>query len=181
MDELGENHDDQIIGAELALRNAQRLLASQTNDQNGKPIALHATSGGMVPIEDTVEIIERLDQLPLSAAAIGDVVWWLTQTGTRGYFVIEDPYEDPGKGLNEMKAGRGELLISRKEGQHLRDQRGKGFVRGSAMGSMLKVGTLVKGMSVEYGLSSGERTKTYTSTPVVEMGLIRTGTLSQPA
>lgn len=173
-----DEKQERIFDAESALRNAQRLLAENASNQD-EPLTIHATHSGMVPLEDTVELMQRLEQLQLSDAEKGDVVWWLTQSGTRGYFAIETPYTNDGTGTVGMKTGRGRFLITRRPGEHLGDQTGEGYIRGASLGSALKLHTVTKGLSVEYTLTGGETPKPYRSTPVTDMGIIKAQTTPQ--
>lgn len=171
---MGEQGEvpEQIFDAELALRNAQRLLAAAATNPD-QPLKIRSNAEGAVPFQDTVELIQRLDQLPLTEAERGDVVWWLTQSGTHGYFAVEKPYTNDGTGTVGMKPGKGRFLITRREGEPLGDQKGEGFIHGTSLGGALKLHTITKGLSVEYTLTDGEVPRPYKSTPVVEMGLIK--------
>ena len=160
---------------DVILDNARRLLGSQ----QGKPLVIHSSLDGTVLSEDIIEIAKRAEQIHLSSAEAGDVVWWKTISGSTGYFAIEEPYTDNGEGLNGMKSGTGRFLITRKEGHPLGDQRGAGYVLGATLGGGLRKDAVLKGAQLEYAFNNQGTEKRYTTTPVTEMGIIRAQQLTQ--
>ncbi len=153
-----------------ALEYVKKLIETRKTNKKITPNTIRMGQDGRMLSEDTADIINSLDQIPLSDAEAGDVVWWTTQSGTKGYFIIEEPY---GKENGQPKYGKGRLLLTRTEGHPLGNQQGEGHIIGSSLGSMIKIHTLVRNLSCEYVLKQGEKSKPYVTTPIEEMGLIK--------
>src|SRR3989344_6436249 len=151
--------------SQRALEYVKKLIESRRTSDKVAPATLRMGPDGRMLSQDTAELINSLDQLSLSDAGIGDVAWWTTESGTRGYFIIEETY---GKEKGNPKYGKGKLLITRKEGHPLGNQQGEGHIVGSSLGSMIKIHALVRGLSCEYVLRQGEKNKPYVTTPIEE-------------
>jgi hypothetical protein len=169
---LGPNEETDRL-----FQNAQRLLALQRQAHETKPATLHTSSEGIIPVEDALDILSRLDQLPLSTAEVGDVVWWQTNSGSQGYFAIKEPYANLDTGIGGMRSGKGEILISRQKGHPAGDQRGDGVINGATLGGGLRKDVIVRGMPLEYVLIDGKQNGPYTTSPVMEMGVIKASQL----
>jgi len=134
---------------------------------------IHASLDANVLSEDIIELAKRAEQLNLSSAGVGDVVWWKTASGTTGYFAVEKPYADDGTGLSGMESGNGRFLIARKDNHPLGDQRGTGQILGATLGEGLRKDVILKGAQLEYELRKDGVDKRYKTTPVTEMGIIK--------
>ena len=154
---------------QVVLERVRRLIEQQQTQEH----VLHISGEGTVPAEELVEIAKGAQSLTLADAKEGDVVWWKTESGTTGYFMVKVPYEKTGEDVSQHKSGRGEFLIGRRPNHPLGDQRGEGYILGASIGGMLKKDTVVKGTNVEYRLRVGEENKVYRTTPVTDMGIIR--------
>ncbi len=159
---------DQVI-----LEKARKLVSSNATDQH----ALHVSGEGAVLAEDLVKLAKDADQVSLSDIERGDVVWWQTESGTSGYFVLKEPYVKTGDDPTQARDATGEFLITRKPGHPLGDQRGPGKITGATLGGMLKKGAVLKGTGLEYKIQVGDKEKPYTTTPVTGMGVIKAGQL----
>ncbi len=161
---------------QVILENVARLLGSK----DGPQPTIHSGLDAIVPVEDLLEIDRRAERISLSSAQTGDVIWWKTQSGTNGYFLVNEAYTNSGNGLNGIKDGIGKFLITRREGHPLGDQNGEGNIMGATLGGMLKKDTIMKGAQLEYEITVSEApAKQYKTTSVTEMGIIKAGQLSQ--
>lgn len=155
---------------QVVLENVRRFVEQQSTGQH----VLHISGEETVPSEELVEIAKGAESLTLADAREGDVVWWKTESGTTGYFIVEEPYIKTGEDVSQHKSGKGKFLIGRQPNHPLGDQRGEGNILGATIGGMLKKDTIVKGTNVEYKLRVGEEDKIYRTTPVTDMGIMRT-------
>jgi hypothetical protein len=173
----GEIPQSPLDADQVILANAQRLISPQTDGQ--EPLVLHISMDATVPTEDMLKLLGRTEQLSLATTKVGDVIWWRTLSGTAGYFVINEPYTDEGGGLEGLKSGSGDFLITRKTGHPLGGQQGVGHILGATFGSGLKKDTVMKGATLEYEIKVEEKPpKHYTTTLMTDMGIIKSGSLS---
>lgn len=143
--------------------------------RESKGTAFQTPKGKTVDVYGAMEIIEGKPQVSLFEAEPGDIAWWKTESGTTGYFRIQEPYK---KGDSLGGYGGGDLMIKRKEGHPIGNQLGKGVVLGAQFGTMLSIGRIVKGLPLEYNLEDKGKPKRYETTEVTDMGLIKAATLN---
>ncbi len=174
MDETGEGSPKKDPQDPLA--KARQLLERKGNE----PTAISTPNGVALDVFGIIEVIDGMEQISLANAQKGDVAWWKTESGSSGCLLIEEPYEDRSKEGQVMKYGKGDILITRDPTHPLGEQRGKGTIRGATVGSSLKVGTIIKGKPVDFSLTETNKPeKVYTSSPVVDMGIIKAASLNQ--
>lgn len=150
----------------------QEILALRK--QEGLPTdfsPLRVSREGGVDALSLAEMARGLEGVELDQVEAGDVVWWLTKSGARGYFAVEEPYERKG-----MKAAQGNFQIDREgSSSRMESQRGEGWISGAAIGGMLKTGSVLQGMPMEYSIKTkeGEPHKHIITSRVQEVGVIK--------
>ncbi len=133
---------------------------------------LRATREGRVDAMDLIKLQEGLTGIDINALEAGDVVWWLTKSGSRGYFAIDTPSE---KG----NLARGGIQVDRSEGKK---DIGEGWVNGASVGGMIKVGRILTGMPLEYHVKveGQEFPKRVTTSLVQQAGVIKREEIKSP-
>jgi len=170
MSESGEGEEKEGKELEETFRKVEEMLqkARKEPQKNSKRPFLD--------VYGAIEIIEGSEQVSLFKAEKGDIAWWKTESGTTGYFRLEEPYKE---GDQSRPYGSGDLMIVRKPGHPLGNQQGKGRILGAQFGSMLSIARIVKGLPLEYRLEVGGKAERYETTEVAEMGLIKAASLNQ--
>lgn len=172
---MGEAGDQGEIkeDPQAAITKAQQII----DNPRQKGVVLSKGTDLSLDIHGVIEVIDGMEQISLLNAKKGDVVWWRTASGSSACFLIDEPYkmED-----SKLTYGKGTILISRGQEHPLPEQRGEGRVRGATVGSSLKFATIIKGNSLEFDLTEPAKpTKVYTTSSVVDMGVIKSEALNQ--
>lgn len=172
---MGETGNEEPKSPQDQLKKADKLI--QTVQKNKGTVLAAPDGQAVLDIYGTVEVIDKMEQVSLLKAEKGDVVWWKTESGSSGCFLIDTPYKQDGA---EWIYGNGDILISRDKTDPRGDQQGKGTIRGATAGSSSKFAAIIKGKPIEFSLTEANKSpKAYTSTPVVDMGIIKATALNQ--
>lgn len=142
--------------------------------------AILTPKGLAIDIYGAIEIVDEKEQISLFNAQKGDIVWWTSESGTSGYYLVDIPSSKDSN--NNWDYGIGELKIIRKEGHPLGNQQGQGIVYGAQIGSsMMAAGRIIKGMPLEYFITVNDKPPVrFDTTDVTDMGIIKAATLNQP-
>lgn len=187
LDATPRNQPDAITATDAArltnvfMRVQEILAAREGQGDAAEPFTVQASREGKVDALNLAEIAGGLEELQLSSAQQGDVIWWRTKSGTAGYFLVNTPYESIGSAVPELETGSGTFYVDRSGSSSMKgdskreSETGEGSIKGASVGGMLKKDAIVKGLPVEYVIKQkDQKMPTHTRTSAVQdMGIIR--------
>ena len=166
------NTDEKKLDIETLLRVKpiiESMLKGTTSANKENPYVLKGSEEAGVEATTMAELLNSQEQLRLSTADVGDVVWWKDEADHSGYFIIKKRYNDtPGN----LEYGEGVLKVEI-DGETVESNKGK--ISGASFGGMLQVMRIAKKVPVEFTIPSQEEGSwsTYITYPVKEMGIIK--------
>lgn len=188
--EPGSEEDKSFVEVESKLKQLrgiesklQELVAS--NESSQEPFVFHVFEGGGLDATETLRIFEGKKMLDVGNAKPGDVFWWTSKTGSRGYFMLDK--------VDENGALTGALRNVSKDGS-VREYSVANFLGGGS--SLIKARHFVEDFPAKFSTPPKKDPKTmvgeisedefyenyspreFTTSPVVDMGVIKSDRLS---
>lgn len=144
-------------------------LLRATGFPSNEEYKVQVRPGGGIDAIQLAELLISQPHINLSDAKPGDVVWWRDEKGYTGYFLITEPYFDPGNAV-DFRHGRGILRI---ESEHGIIENEEGTVEGAGF-EMTHLGKISKNLPIRIAIPQPSRHWGYYQTyPVVDMGIIQ--------
>ena len=170
--ELPDAGEEEKLDIETLLRvktTIESLLKDTTLASKESPYVLKGSKEGGMEAMAMAELLDSQEQLRLSSADVGDVVWWKDVADHNGYFIIKKRYNDEPGGL---EYGQGVLKVEI-DGETVESNKGR--ISGASFGGMLQPMRITKNVPVEFIIPSEEEgsSSTYITYPVKEMGIIK--------
>lgn len=151
-------------------KKVEEIVAKLPKDSVQKVTLL---KGGGMDITSLADIMSEQNSLNLSDFKEGDVIWWITENGGKYYHMIKKPYKAEGAYI--IKAGGGPFKGTTSQNELVEHE--NAGIHGSSYGGALRLFHINQGVPVEVLLfprNPGEKGKTFRTSSVASMGVIKT-------